>query len=249
MNLGLAGRVALVTGASKGIGRGIARALAEEGARVAICSRSREQIEAAAAELGVLGLVHDTGELAAAGRLLDRVEAELGPLDVLVTNTGGPPFGDDALGFSHEQWEQAHRQLLLGTLALVERASPGMRARRFGRIVSVSSIAAVEPIPSLMLSNTYRSGLLGAFKTLARQLAGDGVTANTILPGSIETDRSLSRFSSREQASAYAETAIPARRMGTVEELAALAAFLCSEQAGYITGQAIRVDGGSTFSV
>ena len=250
VDLGLEGRVALVTGASKGIGLGIAAALAREGARVAISSRSPERVEAAAGEIGARPYVHDTGDVDAAPGLVERVESELGPVDVLVTNSGGPPYGADPLGFSRDQWEEAYRTLVLGPLALIERALPGMRERRFGRVLSVSSIAVREPIPVLMLSNTHRSGLLAAFKTLARHAAADGVTFNSVLPGRIATDRMLEGFGgSLEAADEAAREQVPAGRLGTVEEIAAVAAFLCSERAAYVTGTAVAVDGGLTQSV
>jgi 3-oxoacyl-[acyl-carrier protein] reductase len=248
MDLGLEGRVALVTGASRGIGFGIARALADEGAQVAISSRSRERIEAAAAEVGARAYVHDSADLDAAPALVERVEADLGPLAVLVTNTGGPP-GGDPLGFTRDQWEAAYRDLVLAPMALIERALQGMRERGYGRIVNVSSSAVREPIPNLLLSNAHRSALLATFKTLARAVAGDGVTLNTVLPGRIDTDRLAELMGSREQARATAREQVPAGRLGTVEELAAAAAFLCSERASYITGVAMLVDGGFTQSV
>jgi 3-oxoacyl-[acyl-carrier protein] reductase len=246
MDLGLEGRCALVTGASQGIGLGIAKALAAEGAKVAISSRSRERIEAAAAEIGASPFEHDTADVDAAPGLVDRVEDELGPLDVLITNSGGPPMGPDALAFSREQWEDAYRLLVLGPMALVERALPGMRERGFGRIVSVSSSAVREPIPVLMLSNTHRSGLLAAFKTISRQVAGDGVTLNSVLPGRIATARLADDKGSLEGAEAAAREQVPAGRLGTVEEMAAAAVFLSSTGASYITGQALLVDGGLT---
>jgi 3-oxoacyl-[acyl-carrier protein] reductase len=249
VDLGLEGKTALVTGASKGIGLGIARALAAEGARVAISSRSRERIEAAAAEIGARGNVHDSADLDGAGALIDQVEREIGPLEVLVTSTGGPPGGPDALAFTREQWEAAYRELVLAPMALIGRAVPGMRERGFGRIVAVSSMAAREPTAALMLSNTHRSGLLGAFKTLARQLAPDGITVNTVLPGSIATDRSAALHGSAEAAAEAAARSVPAGRIGSVEELAAVAAFLCSERAGYVTGVAVPVDGGAARAI
>jgi len=249
MDLGLDGRVALVTGASKGLGRGIAAALAGEGARVAISSRSRERIEAAAAEIGARGYVYDSTDVDAAPGLLAAVEADLGPVDVLVTNTGGPPGGPDPLGFTREQWEVAYRTLVLAPMALVERAVPGMRERGFGRVVGVSSSAVREPISVLMLSNSHRSALLAAFKTLARDVAGDGVTVNSVLPGRIATDRIVQMAGSREAAEAAALEQVPAGRLGTVEEFAAMACFLCSERASYVTGTAILVDGGLTQAV
>jgi len=249
VELGLKGRVALVTGASKGIGMGIAKALAGEGATVAVSSRSQERIDAAASEIGARPYVHDSADLDAAAPLIDQVESDLGPLEVLITNTGGPPPGEDPAGFSREQWEAAYRDLVLAPTALIERALPGMRERGFGRIVNVSSSAVREPIPVLMLSNVHRSGMLAGFKTLARAVAGDGVTLNTLLPGRIDTDRVAQSHGSREAAAEAARQEVPAGRLGTPDEMGAAAAFLCSQQAAYITGVALLVDGGMTRSV
>ncbi len=229
MDLGLDGKVALVTAASQGIGYAIAKELAQEGARVAVSSRTREKIEAAASEIGARPYVHNT-------------------LDLLVTNTGGPP-GGDPLEFTREQWEAAHRELVVAPIEMIEEVVPGMRERGFGRIVSVSSSAAREPIPSLLLSSSHRPGLLGAFKTLAQKLAPDGITLNTILPGRIATDRITHLHGSIEEARKVAREQLPARRLGTAEEVAAAAAFLCSERASYITGVALLVDGGLTISL
>jgi 3-oxoacyl-[acyl-carrier protein] reductase len=249
MDLGLEGKVALVTGASKGIGRGIAAELAVEGARVAISSRSREGIDAAAAEIGARGYVHDSEDLDGAAGLVDAVESDLGPIDVLVTNTGGPPAGPDPLGFTREQWETAYRSLVLAPMALIERVVPGMRERGFGRVVSVASTSVREPLPVLMLSNAHRTALLAAFKTLARDVAADGVTVNSVLPGRIATDRMVEMAGSREAAEEAARTQVPAGRLGTVDEFAAVACFLCSARASYVTGAAVRVDGGLTQSI
>src|SRR3954451_1685391 len=249
VDLGLEGKVALVTGASKGLGHGIAAALAVEGARVAISSRSRERIEAAAAEIGARGYVHDSQDLDGAGDLVGAVESDLGPIDILVTNTGGPPAGPDPLAFTREQWEAAYHDLVLAPMALIERTMPGMRERGFGRVVNVASTSVREPLPVLILSNAHRSALLAAFKTLAREVAGDGVTVNSVLPGRIATDRMVQMGGSREAAEAAAREQVPAGRLGTVEEFAAVACFLCSERASYVTGAAILVDGGLTQSV
>jgi 3-oxoacyl-[acyl-carrier protein] reductase len=248
MDLRLEGRRALVTGASKGIGFGIAKTLAAEGVTVAMTSRSRERIEGAASEIGATPFEHDTADVDGAAALIDRVEEDLGQLDILITNSGGPPAGPDPLGFTREQWEDAYRMLVLGPMALVDRAIPGMRERGFGRIVGVSSSAVREPIPALMLSNAHRSGLLAAFKTISRQIAGDGVTVNSVLPGRIATDRLADTSGSLEGAEHAAREQVPAGRLGTIEEMGAAAAFLCSEQAGYITGQAVLVDGGLTHA-
>jgi 3-oxoacyl-[acyl-carrier protein] reductase len=248
MDLGLDGKVALVTGASQGIGFGIARELAQEGARVAISSRTKEKCEPAAAEIGARPYVHDTLDLDAAPALVQAVEADLGPIDILVTNTGGPP-GGDPLEFTREQWEAAHRELVVAAIEMIQLVVPGMRERGFGRILSISSSAAKEPIPSLLLSSAHRPGLLGAFKVLAKKLAADGITLNTILPGRIATDRISHLHGSIEKAQEIAREEIPVGRLGEPEELAAAAAFLCSERASYITGIYLLVDGGLTSSI
>ncbi len=245
MDLGLGGRIALVTGASAGIGRATAAALVAEGARVAISSRSKDRIASAAEAIGATGLVWDSADLDAVPALVSSVEEALdGPVEVLVCNTGGPPFGPDPLAFSRDEWEAAHRTLVLAPLALVRAVLPGMRERRWGRIISVGSTSVREPIAHLMLSNAERSAALAAFKTLARHVAADGVTLNTVLPGRILTDRQISVWGSAEAAEASAQSAVPAGRAGTVEEVAAIAAFLCSDRASYVTGAALPVDGG-----
>ena len=156
MDLGLRDRVALVTGASKGIGRGIAAGLAAEGARVAIASRSAERIAATASEIGARGYAFDSADLDAVPGLIEQVEADLGPIDVYIANTGGPPRGSDTFGFTREEWETAHRTLVLSPMAMIERVLPGMRARGFGRVVAIGSLASREPIDTLQLSNAHR---------------------------------------------------------------------------------------------
>jgi 3-oxoacyl-[acyl-carrier protein] reductase len=248
MDLGLEGKVALVTGGSKGIGRGIAAGLAAEGVKVALTSRSAERAEAAAAEIGARGYAFDSADLDAVPGLLESVTADLGEIDIYIANTGGPPAGDP-LGFTVEQWEAAQRTLLLSPMAIIERILPGMRERGFGRIVAIGSVAVREPIDALQLSNAHRPGLVAAFKVLMRQAARDGVTLNHIHPGLIATDRMIETAGSVEAAQARARETIPTGRLGTVEELAAAAVFLCSRQASYINGTALLVDGGLTRSV
>jgi 3-oxoacyl-[acyl-carrier protein] reductase len=248
MDLGISGRVALVTGASKGIGNAIARELIAEGARVAMSSRSPERIAAAAEEIGALGIPHDSADLEGVASLVDRVESELGPVEILVLNTGGPP-GGPALGFSREQWEAAYRTLVEFPIVLLDRVLPGMRERGFGRVVNVASSSVREPIDGLMLSNAHRSATLAAFKTLSREFASDGVTLNTVLPGRIATDRLAELMGSLQQAEEVARAEVPIGRLGTPQEFAAAVAFLCSARASYITGTALLVDGGVTRSV
>jgi 3-oxoacyl-[acyl-carrier protein] reductase len=245
MDLGIEGKVALVTGASKGLGLGVATALAAEGARVAISSRSRERVHEAAETIGARGFVHDAADVDGTGSLVQAVQEALGPIEILVANSGGPPANPDALSFSHEQWRTAYEMLLLGQIALVESVIPGMRERGWGRVLSLSSSVVREPSPVLVLSSAHRAGLLAALKTIARQVAGDGVTINTLLPGLIATDRT--RELGAEAPDRVRE--LPAGRLGTVEEFAAAAAFLCSASASYITGTTLLVDGGTTRSI
>lgn len=245
MDLGIGGRRALVCGASQGIGRAIAAELVAEGAAVAITSRSAERALAAADEIGAEGgLAWDADDPDLAPGLLDAAASALdGPVEVLVCNTGGPP-GGEPLGFSRADWEAAHRSLVLSPLALVERALPAMRAAGWGRILNVSGTTVIEPSPPLVLSTVHRAGAHGLWKTLASQVATDGVTVNTIVPGRIATDRLGELFGSLDTAEAVAREQVPAARLGTVAEIAAAAAFLCSARASYITGQALAVDGG-----
>lgn len=248
MDLGIDGKVALVTGGSKGIGLGIATALAAEGVRVAVASRTQESVDAAAEQIGGTGFVFDSDDLDAIPGLLDGVESALGPIDIYVANTGGPPPNADPLGFSREEWEAAHRTLVLSPMTILQRLLPQMRERGWGRVVTVSSSAVREPIPALQLSNAHRPGLIVGFKVLAREAAGDGVTINTLLPGRIATERILAN-TTREAADEAARDMIPARRLGEPADMGAAAAFLCSRQAGYITGTTLLVDGGLTVSV
>ncbi len=245
MDLGIQGRVALVGGASQGIGRAVAEVLVAEGARVVITSRNAERIAQVATEIGaVAGHAWDSADLDAAPGLLTRVAEEVGPVDILVTNTGGPPPNPDPLGSTTEQWEQAHRTLVLAPMTLLKLVLPGMRERGWGRIVAIASTTVREPITALILSNAERSAQLAAYKTIAREVARNGVTINTLLTGSIATDRLASLAGSMEKAEAGAATTVPAARLGRAEEMAWAAAFLASDRAAYITGAALAVDGG-----
>jgi 3-oxoacyl-[acyl-carrier protein] reductase len=246
VDLGIKGRVALVGGASKGIGRAVAETLVAEGARVVITARDQARTSQVAEEMGaVAGLAWDSADLDAAPDLLARVVELAGQVEILIKNTGGPPANPDPLALSLEQWELAHRTLLLSPMSLIRLALPGMRERKWGRIVGIASTTVREPIQPLILSNAERSGLLAAYKTLAREVAGDGITINTLLTGSIATERLASLAGSIEAAEQHAVNVVPARRLGRPEEMAWAAAFLCSERAAYITGSALAVDGGA----
>jgi 3-oxoacyl-[acyl-carrier protein] reductase len=249
MDLGLEGRVALVTGGSKGIGLGIAAALAAEGARVAVASRNREGVDEAAEQIGGRGFVFDSDDLDAIPGLLEGVESALGPIDIYIANTGGPPPNPDPLGFARDQWEAAHRTLVLSPMTILQRLLPQMRERGWGRVVAVSSSAVLEPVTALQLSNVHRPGLIVGFKVLAKECARHGVTLNTLLPGRIATDRMIDTAGSREAAEAAARETIPAGRLGEPADMGAAAAFLCSDRAGYITGITLLVDGGMTAGI
>ena len=232
-------------GASRGIGRGIAAALAREGASVAIASRSSERLEEAAGEIGdrAAPFVADTADLEHLAELPGKVADHLGPVEILVTNTGGPPFGG-ALSHEQDEWERAYRSLVLAPRMLAEAVLPGMRERGWGRIVNVGSSSTREPLPGLNLSNTHRMAAVGYFKTLAGEVAGDGVTVNTVATGRFATERLASNDGSMKPAEEAAQREVPAGRLGTPEEYGDLVAFLCSERAAYITGTVIPIDGG-----
>ena len=245
MDLGLDGRVALVMGASRGIGRGIAAALASEGARVAIASRSEERIREAAKAIDgdVTPFVADASDLERLETLPEEVADRIGPIEILVLNTGGPPLGG-ALDHGTEEWEAAYRSLVLAPRILTGAVVPAMRERGWGRIVNVGSSSTKEPIPGLNLSNAHRLAAVGFLKTLAREVAGDGITVNTVATGRFATDRLADNAGSMEAAEAAARDEVPAGRLGQPAEYGDLVAFLCSERAAYVTGATIPIDGG-----
>ncbi len=244
MDLELEGRVALVMGASRGIGRAIAVALAREGARVAVASRS-DAIEEAAREIGegAAAFRADASDLERMAALSAEVEAALGPIEILVANTGGPPLGG-ALDHEVEEWERAYRSLVLAPRILSEAVVPGMRERGWGRIVNVGSSSTREPIAGLNLSNSHRMAAVGFLKTLSREVAADGITVNTVATGRFATARLIDNVGSLEAAEEMARAEVPARRLGQPEEYGDLVAFLCSDRAAYITGTVIPIDGG-----
>lgn len=255
MDLGIRNKVALVCGASKGIGRACAEALAAEGVRLAICARGEgaltEAAEGMAASPPVAPIPCDLCDPEAIEALVQRVNHQLGPIAILVTNTGGPPAGRFTR-FDREDWECAVQQNLLSVQTLCRAALPHMLDQKWGRIINLVSVAAKQPIPNLVLSNSLRAAVIGLAKTLADEVAADGVTVNNVCPGFIWTERSRTLIEARaadqgvpfDQARAQLESAIPTGRIGQPEDVAALVAFLASEQASYITGATVQVDGG-----
>jgi 3-oxoacyl-[acyl-carrier protein] reductase len=244
MDLGLRGRRALVMGGSSGLGKAVASALVEEGARVAICARGAERLAAAAAQIGAEGIVADLSVPGATGRMVGEAERLMGPLDVLVVNTGGPPAGTFA-DITDDNWRNAFDALWMSTVEAMRAVLPGMRTRRWGRIVVVTSIAAREPVANLMLSNSLRAGLHGLINALSKEVAAEGVSVNAVMPGYTMTER-LEELRLDEAA---LTRQIPAARLGTSQDFAAVTAFLCSEQANYVTGQALACDGGWLRSI
>jgi 3-oxoacyl-[acyl-carrier protein] reductase len=247
MDLEIGGKVALVMGSSKGLGRATAIALANEGAQVAITGRSQERLDVAAGEVGegTVTLVTDTDDLDGLAQLPGRVKDALGPIDILVLNTGGPPAGG-ALDHGIDEWQKAYRSLVLAPKILIDEIVPGMQERGWGRVVNVGSIATREPIPNLNLSNSHRMATVGFLKTLASEVAADGVTVNTIATGRFATERYAELVGSREAAEEVAAREVPAGRLGAPEEFADLVAFVCSARAAYLTGTVLPLDGGLT---
>ena len=252
MDTGLQGRTAIVPGSSSGLGLAVARALAEEGANVVLVGRRGELVQKEAAKLpSAVGVEADIADPDVPARLVAEAEQRFGPVDVLVLNGGGPPPGL-AADFTPEQFATAVDLLVQPHLRLVAGVLPGMRERGFGRIVAVGSSGVQQPIDGLVASNAARAALAGYLKTLAGEVATDGVTVNMVLPGRIDTDRVavLDRAvagrsgTTPDEQRARAEAAIPAGRYGTPEEFAAVVTFLASAAASYVTGEQVRCDGG-----
>ncbi|RYY17534.1 MAG: SDR family oxidoreductase [Cytophagaceae bacterium] len=257
MDLGLKGKVALVAAASKGLGRATAEELAAEGATLVLCARgddalqqTRAAIEAAHG-VPVVAVAADLSTTAGVAQVTQAAFDRFGRVDILVTNTGGPPAGTFEQ-HSPEAWEAATRQLLTSVVELTRAVLPGMKERRWGRILNITSIAVKQPVAGLMLSNSLRAAVTGFARTLATEVAPFGITVNNILPGYTRTDRvehlagaaARQEGISAEEATARWTREIPMQRLGEPAEFAALAAFLCSARASYITGSSVAVDGG-----
>jgi 3-oxoacyl-[acyl-carrier protein] reductase len=261
MDLGIAGKTALVLGASGGLGRAIAVALAAEGVRVAVAARGQAGLDETAARIRAAGgeaftVVWDVADRDVIAANVAAVEQALGPIDILVNNTGGPP-PTTAAGQDPALWLEKFNAMVLSVIAITDAVLPGMRSRKWGRIITSTSAGVVAPIANLGISNTLRAALHGWSKTLAREVAAEGVTSNIIVPGLIATDRITFLATERAkregisiEAVAAANTAqIPLGRLGDPAEYGAVAAFLASVPAAYVTGTVVRVDGGLIASV
>ena len=257
MDLGLKDCTAFIAGASRGLGKACAKALADEGARVFICARNADALARAAAEIGAAGwCAADVSQAAEVKRVVADASARLGGLDCLVTNAGGPPTAPfDRAGDG--DWDIAYQLNLMSAVRLIRAALPALKASRRGRIVNLTGYGVKEPISDLVVSDSIRAGVTVMAKTIASDLAPYGITVNNIAPGPIMTDRITEIFSARaktsggtrdEQLERFAAT-IPVRRLGQPNEVGDLCAYLCSPQAGYITGQTIVVDGGINRSI
>lgn len=246
MDLGLKDKRALVTGGSSGLGLATARSLAEEGAAVVISSRDADKLEAAAQtierETGtpVLFIAADVSDEGQVRSLVERSNAALGGIDILVANAGGPPPGNFA-STPFDSYSEAVRLNLLSTVALCQAVVPGMRERKWGRVLAITSASVREPIDRLILSNTARAGVTGFLKTLAREIAGDGVTVNSLQPGLHATDRLTALYGDTSGLAA----AIPAGFLGDPGDFGRVAAFMCSTHARFVTGVALPLDGGA----
>jgi 3-oxoacyl-[acyl-carrier protein] reductase len=262
MDLGLEGKVAIVAASSRGLGKACAAELAQQGATVVICARDPAQLQATADEIHaatgaeVLALQVDLTERDQIAHLADETLRRFGRIDVLVTNNGGPPAGyfDD---FDDESWRAAHDLTLLSAVRLIRAVLPAMRVEGSGRIVNITSVSVKQPLDNLLLSNVYRAGVVALAKTLSAQVAEDGITINNVAPGYTRTDRVMELAEERAEREGRSVDDVlsgitqeyPMGRMGKPEELAALVAFLASEQASYITGTTIQVDGGYVRSL
>ncbi len=247
MDLGLNGKIALVTGASKGIGFAVAQALAAEGARVALVARDGAALERAVAGIEQAGgeavmIEGDVSRLAEVERIAAETRRRLGDPSVLVANAGGPPAGVPTQ-LDEEAWAAAVELTLMSSVRLTREVLPAMRRERWGRIVNITSFLVKQPLLTLALSNALRSGVTAFAKTLSEEIAADGVTVNNVAPGYTATARLDDLFENEQAKQALVER-IPAKRLAEPAEIAAAVTYLASQQAGYVTGQTLVVDGG-----
>lgn len=244
MDYRIEGRRALVMGASRGLGRAVAEALIAEGVETAICARDAERLQRTAQEIGAMPFPCDLSQPGAGARLVQEVTTRLGGIDILLVNTGGPaPASFETI--DEAQWRAGFDALWLSAVSPIRATLPGMRRQGWGRILLVTSVAAREPLPNLMMSNALRAGLHGLVNALSREVGPHGITVNALMPGYTLTERLKEAGFKAEE---VAKT-VPLGRIGKPEEFAALACFLASEPAGYITGQAIACDGGLLRSI
>lgn len=251
MDLGLSGKAALVCGASKGLGRACAAALAREGARTAICARGIEALERTAREIGAEAIVGDVTADGDRARIVAQTERRLGRIDILVNNAGGPPVGPFE-AHDMDAWRRSVELSFFSAVDFVRRVLPGMRERRWGRIVNLTSYGALESIPGLILSSSIRPSVLAFTRCLAREIGGDGVGVVAVCQGLFSTDRMRALIETRARAEGIAAeeverrwvAEVPMGRMGDPAELGDLVAYLASPRASYITGAAIAIEGG-----
>ena len=243
MNYGIEGRRAAVAAASSGLGLATAKALADEGVTVAVCSRTQERIDAAAAEIGPLAvpLVADVSTEEGAADFVQTAQDALGGVDILVCNGGGPPPGNFT-STAPEAYRAAIELNCLAHIAMCTAAVPAMREQQWGRVLAVTSVGVRQPIAGLILSNVARAGLTAFLKTLAREVAGDGITVNSLQPGLHDTARIRQLYGGEMDPR---DAGIPAGVLGRPEDFGRIAAFLCSEAASFLTGTAIPIDGGA----
>jgi len=261
VDLGLREKVALVCGGSRGIGFAAAEELVREGAQVTICGRDAASLSAARDRLSadgapVGGIPADLGTPEGIGAVVAWMQQHHDHVDILITNTGGPPTSP-ALGADWSAWQGAVNTLLRSAVELTRAFVPGMQARKWGRVIGITSLAVKQPVTALVLSNSIRAAVTGYYRTLADEVARDGVTVNTVLPGYTETERLIALASATGKRTGASldevydqwRVVTPAGRLGRPEEVAAVIAFLASDRAGYVTGQAICVDGGAVSSL
>ena len=252
MDLGIRGKIALVTGASKGIGCAIAKGMAAEGARVVLSARDEQSLAAAVEAIRLRGgeafaVAADVADPQQIERLFERVAQLGGPPEIVVINAGGPRPGTPTT-VEEAAWAEGYDLTLMSAVRLARAALPAMRRQGWGRIINITSLTVKEPLLALTLSNAFRAAVTGFAKTLALEVAADGVTVNNVAPGYTATER-LEELFENEAARNALQQRIPMRRFGTPEEVAAVAVFLASQQAAYLTGQTIMPEGGAVASI